>query len=153
MAASYHYTDRRSSATLIKPILTLVAMVKTNSIALALAGNVQRLMDHHGLSQAQLAKKSGVGQSTLSGLLDSNKADERNPRSSTIDKLAEFFKVEPWQLVVPGLHIELLLNQQIARVIYNFNDAPDPGRANIDRIAESEVRYAHIGQQLKGARN
>lgn len=111
-------------------------------IALAFAHNLQRLMDHQGLSQAELARKSGVGQSTLSKLLNTEDPSAMNPRSSTVEQLADFFDVPGWQLLVPGMPLELLLSRRLTKLIENYRDAPDTGRAQVERIAEGEVKYA-----------
>jgi transcriptional regulator with XRE-family HTH domain len=116
-------------------------MATHRDTALALARNLQRLMDHHELSQAQLGKKSGVGQRTLSTLLDVEHPLEINPRSTTIDQLATYFGIPSWQLLVPNLSIDLLLSNRLAELITNYTNASDQGRKTIDRIAESEVRY------------
>lgn len=111
-------------------------------IALAFARNLQRLMDHHGLSQAELARKAGVGQSTLSKLLNTEDPSAMNPRSSTVEQLADFFDVPGWQLMVPDMPLELLLSRRFTKLIENYRDAPDSGRAQVERIAEGEVKYA-----------
>lgn len=111
-------------------------------IALAFAHNLQRLMDHHGLSQAELARKTGVGQSTLSKLLNTDDPSAMNPRSSTVEQLADFFGVPGWQLLVPDMPLELLLSKRFTKLIENYRDAPAEGRKQVERIAESEVKYA-----------
>ena len=111
-------------------------------IALAFARNLQRLMDHHGLSQAELARKTGVGQSTLSKLLNIEDPSAMNPRSSTVEQLADFFDVPGWQLMVPDMPLELLLSKRFTKLIENYRDAPEAGRTQVERIAESEVKYA-----------
>lgn len=123
-------------------------------IALAFAHNLQRLMDHHGLSQAELARKSGVGQSTLSKLLNIEDPSAMNPRSSTVEQLADYFDIPGWQLMMPGLPLELLLSKRLTKLVENYRDAPEPGRAQVERIAESEVKYAIAESTLsKQAKN
>lgn len=111
-------------------------------IALALAHNLQRLMDHHGLSQAELGRKSGVGQSTLSKLLNLNDPSTMNPRASTLEQLADYFDIPGWQLLVPDMPLELLLSRRFTKLIENYRDAPERGRAQVERVAEGEVNYA-----------
>jgi len=117
-------------------------MAMQREIALAFARNLQRLMDHHGLSQAELARKTGVGQSTLSKLLNIEDPSAMNPRSSTVEQLADFFDVPGWQLMVPDMPLELLLSKRFTKLIENYRDAPEAGRTQVERIAESEVKYA-----------
>ena len=64
-------------------------MNESRVTGLALAKNLQLLMEHNKLTQAQLAKRSGVAQSTLSNLLDLSKPLEINPRAKTVDQLAD----------------------------------------------------------------
>lgn len=122
-------------------------MPKKINSAQAIAGNLHRLMAHHALSQAQLAKKSGVGQSTLSGLLDPGGDEKKNPRASTIDKLAAYFRIQPWQLLIPNLDLDLLLSDRLATVIHDYNFVPAAGRDSIERVAQSELRYAQMQHQ------
>ncbi|WP_449425982.1 helix-turn-helix domain-containing protein [Rhodanobacter lindaniclasticus] len=125
-------------------------MAMQRDIALAFARNLQRLMDHHGLSQAELARKTGVGQSTLSKLLNTEDPSAMNPRSSTVQELADFFDVPGWQMLIPDMPLELLLSKRVTKLIENYRDAPDQGRAQVERVAESEVKYAVAESVLIG---
>lgn len=126
-------------------------MTSPRPTAQALAGNLRRLMAHHGLSQAQLGKKAGVGQSTLSNLLDDKAPLEVNPRATTIEQLASFFQVPSWQLLIPELSLDLLLSDHLGQLIANYRDATSEGRETISRIAESEARYATAGISKKAS--
>lgn len=65
--------------------------------------------DGRGISQAQLAKDSGVGQTTISLYLhpDRRSATEGNsPPSPTLERigmLAKALKIEPWLLLHPDI--------------------------------------------------
>lgn len=111
-------------------------------IALALASNLQQLMDHHGLSQAELGRKSGIAQRTISTLLDRANPTAINPRTKTLEQLASYFDVPGWQLLVPDMPLELLVSKRLTKLIENYRDAPEDGRVQVERIAESEVKYA-----------
>lgn len=115
-------------------------MGKRPVAAVAFAVNVKRLMDHNELSQAELAKKTGVGQSTLSRLLDMEHPETINPRASTMDSVAAYFGVPTWQLLVPNMPLELLTSPRLARLVENYRDASEEIRAAVERIAELEVR-------------
>lgn len=117
-------------------------MPDPRSTALAFAVNLQRLMDHHALSQAQLGAKTGIGQSTLSKLLNTERPLEINPRASTVAALADYFRVPPWLLLVPDLPMELLVDYRFGPLIENYARAPEEGRRTILRVAEGEARYA-----------
>jgi transcriptional regulator with XRE-family HTH domain len=125
-------------------------MAMQREIALALAHNVQRLMDHFGLSQAELGRRSGIAQRTISTLLDVENPSAINPRARTIEQLASYFGIPAWQLQIPELPLELLLSQRMTKMIENYRDAPESGRAQVERIAESEVRYAVAESALTG---
>lgn len=117
-------------------------MNKHKEMATAVAGNLKRLMEAEQISQAQLAKRTGIGQSTLSNLLDASKPLEINPRMTTLMQLGAHFNVPAWLLMMGELPLELLKSGRMAKLIQNYADSSDEGRHTIDRIAESEVRYA-----------
>lgn len=83
-----------------------------NDLAMTFAENLQKVMDYHELSQAALAKRSGVGQSTLSKILNTSDPENMNPRASTIQQLADFFGVPGWQLLVPHASVDDLLTRK-----------------------------------------
>lgn len=138
---SYHHTDRRSSANPIGATATVVAMTN-RGIALALSGNLQRLMAHQQLSQAALSRKAGVGQSTLSNILDTEHPLEINPRTDTIEKLAKYFGIPGWQLLIPDLALDLLLSDRLGNLVDRYRAAPEQDRETLDRLAETAARYA-----------
>lgn len=145
MREQYRHTDSQSIHMPIIAIATMLAMPKPPSFADALAENVRQLMAHEGLTQLTLAKKSGVGQATLSGLLsDDPGAPKRNPRADTIDKLADYFGIPAWALCIPEVPLDLLLGGEAQSVLTNLVAAPRQGRDTILRIAEAEARYAAI---------
>jgi len=126
-------------------------------LALALANNLQRLMANYrlpsgevGLSQAELGRKSGIGQRTISTLLDVDNSAAINPRASTLEQLASFFGIPVWQLLIPDLPLELLLYRRVTKLIENYRDAPENGRKQVERVAEGEVKYAVAETVLTG---
>lgn len=80
-----------------------------NPIALAFADNLQLLMQHHDLSQAALARKIGLGQATISKLLNRDSPENMNPRSSTIHTIGEYFGLPGWRMLIPGQTLTDLL--------------------------------------------
>jgi SOS-response transcriptional repressor LexA len=56
----------------------------------AVINNLHRLMQHQGLSEAELARQTGVPQPTLHKILSNQTTD---PRISTLKTLADFFKI------------------------------------------------------------
>lgn len=121
-------------------------MESQQDLALAVAGNLRRLMDHHQISQAQLSKRTGVGQSTLSNLLDAANPLEINPRMTTLHQLGLHFQVPAWLFLVPDVPLEMLLDGSLPRMIERFRQLPPSGRANVERIADGEMRYAQLEQ-------
>lgn len=109
----------------------------------ALADNVRRLMADRGDSQANLAARAKVSQRVVGDLLTYGKSHFKNATMRTVGAIAAAFDVPAWMLLLPGLPLELLKSQRVEKLLENYIDAPDEGRANINRIAESEVRYAH----------
>lgn len=116
-------------------------MASYRETARALAGNLTRLMKLNNLTQAELARRSGVGQSTISGLLDSNNLIESNPSTETLEKLAEQFGMPVWQLLIPEMPADLVSSQRVTKLVENYRDAPEAGRTHVDRVAEGEKRY------------
>jgi len=92
-------------------------MVRQQKMAIALAHNVQRLMEQQQLSQAELGRKSGVAQRTISTLLDVANPEAINPRARTIEQLAAYFGVPAWQLLVPDLPMDMLRSKQLGVTI------------------------------------
>jgi transcriptional regulator with XRE-family HTH domain len=132
-------------------------MAMQRELALALANNLQRLMANYrlpngeiGLSQAELGRKSGIGQRTISTLLDVDDSAAINPRASTLEQLAHFFDIPVWQFLIPDMPLELLLSKRVTKLIENYRDAPEDGRVTVERIAESEVKYAVAESVLIG---
>lgn len=121
-------------------------MPKKPPLGLVLADNLRQLMAHHGLSQNELGRLADVGQSTLSRLLDSADPSTSNPRASTLEALADFFKVDAWKLLVPNAPIELLVEKTaqpgLLMVVDTYLRASDVGRQTILRVSETEARFA-----------
>ncbi|HET6631553.1 MAG TPA: helix-turn-helix transcriptional regulator [Rhodanobacteraceae bacterium] len=113
-----------------------------NDATLAIRDNVRRLMNDRGMSQRALAKAAGVSQSSVGYLLRYRDINDRHPTTSTIEAIAGAFGVQTWQLLIPEMPLELLTSPRMAALLLNYKDAAPEGRANLERIAESEKRYA-----------
>lgn len=105
----------------------------------AVAGNLSRLISHFEMTQDNIAEKTGLGQRTISNVL--NPGSVGSITTKTIEALAELFRLEPYHLVIPDLPIEELLNRRIEKVISCYSQTSLEGRQNITRIAENEMRY------------
>lgn len=79
-----------------------------------LARNLRKVMDGSAdlRSQAALAKKSGVGQTTIGYML---KADSRvgAPRVDNVEKVANAFGLEAWQLLHPTMGDRILTAREL----------------------------------------
>lgn len=107
-----------------------------------IADNVKRLMEYNGnMSQVLLANKAKISQRTVSNVL--NPGSVGSITTETIERLAEFFKLEPYHLVMPNLPLEELLDKRIEKVIACYTKSSPDGRENIKRVAENEVRYSY----------
>lgn len=115
-------------------------MNKKLSSAQVIAQNIKVLMAADDLSQAALGRKAGVAQTLLSGLL-SREDGIKNPQSSTLDKIADAFGIEPWKLLVPDADADFLKGKSIETLVENFASCGTEGRSAILRTAENEVRY------------
>lgn len=119
-------------------------------ITLDLADNVRRLMAAQGWSHTELAKRAGISQRAVSYLINYKDAQDRHPTTGTIERIAEAFGLQVWQLMIPSLPLELLQSQRFSKLIENYRDAPETGRRQVERIAESEVKYAVAESVLTG---
>ena len=106
--------------------------------ALVFAENVRKLMDHHGVSQAQLQRDTGVGQSSMSGVLGSASGSQ-NPRAETMGKIAARFKVAPWRLLVPDATVEFLLDPYIERLTQVAAQLDQVGRTMLLNIGQDRL--------------
>ena len=116
-------------------------MSKSPAPALTFAGNLSRLMADRNLSQNELSKRSGVGQTTLSQILNSQAPQRNNPRCSTIQQIAEFFGVPAWLMFIPEVPLDLIDSDRIAVLIQHYTSAAASGRRVIDQVAEAQAHY------------
>lgn len=115
-----------------------------NEATIALSDNVRRLMESKRppWKLADLARHSGVSKSAIGYLLNYRDNSDRHPTTETVAGIAAAFELPVWQLMIPNLPVELLDSRRVSRLIENYRDAPEEGRATVERIAESEVKYA-----------
>lgn len=118
--------------------------------ASALARNLKLLMEHHELSQAQLAKDTGIGQSTLSVILNQQDVQASNPTIETVERIAARFRLPAWILVQPSISPEMLLAPGFAKLIEAYSALPVDARQSVDRIAEA-MRVAGAASATRAA--
>ena len=106
----------------------------------AIANNLKRLMTEKKLTQTQLSDKTGVSQKTISNMINTGSVGSITTES--IEKVAKFFKIEPYHLMIPDLPTEDLSNNTIEKIINYYAHATKESRLNIARVAELESRYS-----------
>lgn len=123
----------------------------TKTIHEIIANNVNRLIDYNDqitqtkTSQDLLAKKTGISQKTISNVLKPGSVGSIT--TDTIEKLAKYFKLEPYHLMIPNLPIEELLSKRIEKVIECYAQSSLDSRENIERIAKNEMRYSALPKE------
>ena len=88
--------------------------MKGKEVRAALAGNIKALRSRRNWSQADLAEKSGLSIVYLSDIERGNKW----PYLDTLVKLAEAFKIEVYELLMP----EKAIPPTEASVLANYNE-------------------------------
>ena len=110
-----------------------------------LAKNLGRLLcigGAYGLptNQSELSRRSGVAQKTISNWLDPSRGIK--PVLENLDAVAAVYGLEVWQLLVPDLPDDLLLQGHLKKLVADYGKIKNPAaRLYIDRIAEAEAAY------------
>lgn len=120
-----------------------------NDAMRAFATNVNRLMAHRKMTQSDLASRANVGQTTISSALRYPET-EKIATLDTVQAIAKALGVAPWLLQVPDVPIELLLSNDISKLVEAYADVGSEGRTNILRVAENEARYEIVRQEKAG---
>ena len=110
-----------------------------------LAANLTRLMalgGPYGLpsSQAELARRSGISQKTISNWLTPERGIA--PQLDKLEPIARVYALEVWQLLVPDLPDDMVLLDHLKKLVANYRKITSPtAREYIDRVAEAEAAY------------
>jgi transcriptional regulator with XRE-family HTH domain len=107
-----------------------------------LARNVRLLMDHYNLTQTELHNKTEVSQRSISNLLRPGSIGSIT--SETIEKIADYFQLEYYHLLIPEIPLEELLTKRVEKLVTCYNQSTQDGRENVTRIAENEMRYSAL---------
>ena len=102
-----------------------------------LSVNIADLRNRRDWSQVELAQKSGVKQTTISAI----ERAQHSPRADTLEGLAHAFGCPTWALLLPGLPDDATL-RRLDPLLQTYRQLPPQGRAEMDRVAEAEARYA-----------
>lgn len=120
-----------------------------NETTIVIRDNVRRLMLAHGkMSQRELAKLAGIAQSSVSYITTYEDEHDRHPTSATIEAVARAFNVEPWQLMIPDVPLEVLQSRRLGKLLADYSASSDEGRKAVERVASDELRYARARQVL-----
>lgn len=101
-----------------------------------LAQNLQVLMEAHGITSPQLAKEAGVAPKTMNNFLKGR----YNPRLGNIEKVANFFGLTTWQLLVHDMTIMPAATKDVLQLIERFCSVSEEGRKAIMQVAELASR-------------
>lgn len=129
-----------------KPLLAtgfiIAHMTNTKKIV---AGNVKTLLDHRiketgrKMSQAEFGKQVGLSQRAVGYLFDDENVE--SIRSDTIDKLAEYFGLQAFHLMIPNQPIEELLSNRIEKLVENYLHSDNSGKHATMVVSETRAHY------------
>lgn len=102
-----------------------------------LATNLKALIECHGLTAPDVAKRAGVDRKTINNQLNAR----YDPRPEQVDKVAAVFGLSGWQLLSPTLDAARNGDGKVETLLEYFSGADDKGREDILRIAEIAARY------------
>lgn len=116
------------------------------NIAELLLRNIQALLAARGLSQNEFARRTGIPQTTISGLIRALE-NGRTVRLGTLEAVAQGFKVSVAQLIAPDLKVDSVgevtpsrvLSRQVGRLTEDFLLTDDRGRQEILATAKAQV--------------
>jgi transcriptional regulator with XRE-family HTH domain len=108
--------------------------------------NLNRLLQVHGISQAELARRARMTQRTVNHTFRSVE-EGHSPTLTTIEKLARSFDLSVAELLSPDLKVDQsfhrgemrILSRQLARLVDSFLAASPQGRLELLRVAEEEA--------------
>jgi len=99
-----------------------------------LARNLKWLMERAGDDQVSLAKRCGLGQRTISGVLRAQHA----ATLTTVAELAKAYDLPAWCLLVEGLREDHDLPKRIDKLVSSYLAVAEPARVYFDYLAEQE---------------
>jgi transcriptional regulator with XRE-family HTH domain len=115
-------------------------------VRLALARSIQLLIAAAGTTAPQIAKRAGVDPKTMNNLINGRFAANLD----VLEKIAEAFNLQAWQLLMPDLVQSLLSdNNNLARVIEAYRSTDATGRFSILTVAEMAAQTRPPGADDK----
>lgn len=107
----------------------------------SIARNVKTLRKAAGLTQGQLARKSGTVQTVISYI---EKPDGKSPSVDTLEGIARAFKIPAWALMMDLEDVNPVILARAGVVINGYLSVAEEGRQQIERAVTAESRYAEI---------
>jgi transcriptional regulator with XRE-family HTH domain len=96
------------------------------------ARNLKILLELHGMTVAEVAKKANVIPKQVYNLLNVS----HDPRVKGLEKVANAFGLTTWQMLAFDMTDRPAENRQILELLESFAMADESGRATILRVAE-----------------
>jgi transcriptional regulator with XRE-family HTH domain len=115
-----------------------------------IAANVDNLMKHKQMKQIEFAKNTGLSQRTISNALKPGSVG--SVTMDTVEKIAFYFGIEAYHLLIPNLSIADLIDVRIEGVINKYTQTSEHGRQEIIRTADNEFRYHAVSQLASRAK-
>lgn len=105
----------------------------------SLAINLSYLLKTRGLSERDLALKSGVSQKTINNIVNAR----TSANTENVDKLARVFGLDGWHLILPDLIKDIESGGTITKMVSNYLASSKSGQEMIFQIAEREAKYGN----------
>lgn len=118
------------------------ALIMDTSTRKIVAANVKRLRLSRNMTQADLGKRSGAGQTTVSSI--ENPGGE-SPTLETLSLIASALNVPEWTLLVDGAALDASQLNSLDHLVHSYASLPATGKSQVHRVVEAEERYAKTG--------
>lgn len=104
-----------------------------------LAENLSALLQREEWSNRELSRKTnGEVSDRYIGMV---RNCTTNASVDVLDDLAGPFRLQGWQLILPGLPMDNKESERLIRLLLRYTKASPEGREYIDRVAERESQY------------
>lgn len=134
------YFATHSHYSVIMKMLTTNATVSCRE---AIGRNLKQLMADRDMDQVDVAKLSGVAQTTVSNLLRgaASADDTPSPNLKTLENIAAIFNIPAWVLLIPDIPLDQLKCRDLEKLVSCFLRIDADAKKNLLRLAENELRY------------
>ena len=108
-----------------------------------LAGKLKLLLEQHGLTQSQLAKKTGVSQNTISKI-----ASGRTQNSRHLPAIAKAFELSVEELLDEKDHPPPEISPTKARLLRKIENANDSALCDIENAVDAIIKTDEVKKNL-----